>query len=81
MIILDVMLPNVDGFEVARRLTPKTSRFQSCFSALWIPPRKDRGLTIGGYDDVTKPFSLEELIARLRNIPRRVGALQEEPRR
>jgi two-component system OmpR family response regulator len=39
-----------------------------------------RGLTIGGYDYVTKPFSLEELIARLRNILRRAGALQDEPR-
>ncbi len=82
VIILDVMLPDVDGFEVARRLTAANEPVPILFlSALDSTADKVRGLTIGGYDYVTKPFSLEELIARLRNILRRVGALQEESRR
>ena len=77
VIVLDVMLPDVDGFEVARRLTADNEPVPILFlSALDSTEDKVRGLTIGGYDYVTKPFSLEELIARLRNILRRVGALR-----
>jgi two-component system OmpR family response regulator len=82
VIVLDVMLPDVDGFEVARRLSANNEPVPILFlSALDNTEDKVRGLTIGGYDYVTKPFSLEELIARLRNILRRVGALRDEPRR
>jgi two-component system, OmpR family, response regulator len=82
VIVLDVMLPDVDGFEVARRLSADNEPVPILFlSALDTTEDKVRGLTIGGYDYVTKPFSLEELIARLRNILRRVGALQDGPRR
>ena len=82
VIVLDVMLPDVDGFEVARRLSADNEPVPILFlSALDNTEDKVRGLTIGGYDYVTKPFSLEELIARLRNILRRVGALADEPRR
>ena len=82
VIVLDVMLPDVDGFEVARRLSAEHEPVPILFlSALDTTEDKVRGLTIGGYDYVTKPFSLEELIARLRNILRRVGALRDEPRR
>jgi two-component system OmpR family response regulator len=82
VIVLDVMLPDVDGFEVARRLSAENEPVPILFlSALDNTEDKVRGLTIGGYDYVTKPFSLEELIARLRNILRRVGALRDEPRR
>jgi len=82
VIVLDVMLPDVDGFEVARRLSADNEPVPILFlSALDNTEDKARGLTIGGYDYVTKPFSLEELIARLRNILRRVGALRDEPRR
>jgi two-component system OmpR family response regulator len=81
VIVLDVMLPDVDGFEVARRLSADNEPVPILFlSALDNTEDKVRGLTIGGYDYVTKPFSLEELIARLRNILRRAGALQDEPR-
>ena len=81
VIVLDVMLPDVDGFEVARRLSADNEPVPILFlSALDNTEDKVRGLTIGGYDYVTKPFSLEELIARLRNILRRVGALRDEPR-
>src|ERR1700761_1536731 len=76
VIVLDVMLPDVDGFEVARRLSGENEPVPILFlSALDNTEDKVRGLTIGGYDYVTKPFSLEELIARLRNILRRGGAL------
>jgi two-component system OmpR family response regulator len=81
VIVLDVMLPDLDGFEVARRLSADNEPVPILFlSALDDTEDKVRGLTIGGYDYVTKPFSLEELIVRLRNILRRVGALNEEPR-
>jgi len=74
VIVLDVMLPDIDGFEVARRLSTEHPPVPILFlSALDNTDDKVRGLTIGGYDYVTKPFSLEELIARLRNILRRPG--------
>ncbi|MGZ4325226.1 MAG: response regulator transcription factor [Solirubrobacteraceae bacterium] len=82
VIVLDVMLPDVDGFEVARRLSADHEPVPILFlSALDNTEDKVRGLTIGGFDYVTKPFSLEELIARLRNILRRAGTLQDQPRR
>jgi two-component system OmpR family response regulator len=75
--VLDVMLPDMEGFEVARRLAEQRSGVPILFlSARDNTSDKVRGLTTGGDDYVTKPFSLEELIARLRNILRRSGALQ-----
>jgi two-component system OmpR family response regulator len=73
-----VMLPDMDGFEVARRLSAEHADVPILFlSARDATADKVRGLTAGGDDYVTKPFSLEELIARLRNILRRTGALRE----
>jgi two-component system, OmpR family, response regulator len=74
-IVLDVMLPDMEGFEVARRL----SAGRAGVPILFLSARDNtadvvRGLTTGGDDYVTKPFSLEELVARLRNILRRSGA-------
>jgi two-component system, OmpR family, response regulator len=78
LIVLDVMLPDMDGFEVAKRLTNDRAGVPILFlSARDATSDKVRGLTTGGDDYVTKPFSLEELIARLRNLLRRSGALQE----
>ena len=75
--VLDVMLPDMEGFEVARRLSAERSGVPILFlSARDNTADKVRGLTTGGDDYVTKPFSLEELIARLRNILRRSGALE-----
>ena len=72
------MLPDMDGFEVARRLTDERAGVPILFlSARDATSDKVRGLTTGGDDYVTKPFSLEELIARLRNLLRRSGALHE----
>lgn len=78
VLVLDVMLPDMDGFEVARRLSGEHAGVPILFlSARDATADKVRGLTAGGDDYVTKPFSLEELIARLRNILRRTGALRE----
>ena len=72
LIVLDVMLPDIDGFEVASRLRA-AERHQPI---LFLTARdslddKIKGLTVGGDDYVTKPFSLEEVIARIRVILRR----------
>jgi two-component system, OmpR family, response regulator len=72
LIVLDIMLPDFDGFEVQRRLTDRGRPAPVLFlTARDSTEDKVRGLTIGGDDYVTKPFSLEELIARLRAILRR----------
>jgi two-component system, OmpR family, response regulator len=76
--VLDVMLPDMEGFEVARRLAAQRAEIPILFlSARDTTSDKVRGLTTGGDDYVTKPFSLEELIARLRNILRRTGAVAQ----
>jgi two-component system, OmpR family, response regulator len=73
LIVLDVMLPDLDGFEVQRKLVDRGRRVPVLFlTARDATEDKVRGLTIGGDDYVTKPFSLEELIARIRAILRRV---------
>ena len=72
LIVLDVMLPDIDGFEVARRLRTEHSTVPVLFlTARDAATDKVRGLTIGGDDYVTKPFSIEELVARIRAILRR----------
>lgn len=79
LIVLDVMLPDIDGFEVARQLTSSGHRVPVLFlTARDATGDKIRGLTIGGDDYVTKPFSLEELVARINAILRRAGVLGDE---
>jgi two-component system OmpR family response regulator len=82
LIVLDIMLPDIDGFEVARRLANERARVPILFlTARDTREDKVRGLTIGGDDYVTKPFSVEELIARIRAILRRTaGAVHDEGR-
>jgi two-component system OmpR family response regulator len=71
-IVLDVMLPDLDGFEVARRLRSGGTRTPVLFlTARDATEDKVTGLTLGGDDYVTKPFSLEEVIARIRAVLRR----------
>jgi two-component system, OmpR family, response regulator len=78
VMVLDVMLPDMEGFEVARRLATEHVGIPIVFlSARDTTADKVRGLTTGGDDYVTKPFSLEELIARLRNVLRRAGVVKE----
>ena len=74
-VILDVMLPDLNGLEVMRRLRAD----QHDIPVLFLTAKdavEDRiaGLTAGGDDYVTKPFSLEEVVARLRGLLRRSGA-------
>ncbi len=74
LIILDVMLPDLEGFEVTRRMRSDGLRIPVVFlTARDATEDKVAGLTIGGDDYVTKPFSLEELVARVRAVLRRVG--------
>ncbi|MBB6475018.1 response regulator transcription factor [Sphaerisporangium rubeum] len=75
LVLLDVMLPDLDGFQVVRRIRdlarpPIPVLF---LTARDSPQDKVTGLTLGGDDYVTKPFDLEELIARIRAILRRTG--------
>jgi len=73
-VLLDVMLPDLDGFEVCRRLRSDGDRTAVIFlTAHDATEDKVRGLTLGGDDYVTKPFSLEEVVARVRVVLRRAG--------
>ena len=79
LIVLDIMLPDLDGFEVTRRLRADGLRVPVVFlTARDATEDKVAGLTIGGDDYVTKPFSLEELVARVRAVLRRTGAAAGE---
>jgi len=77
--ILDVMLPDLDGFEVCRRIRNEGQPIGVLFlSAKDEMKDKVQGLTIGGDDYMTKPFSLEELVARLRALLRRIGLVEQD---
>jgi two-component system, OmpR family, response regulator len=79
LVILDVMLPDLDGFEVLRRMTEEAPRIPVMFlSARGELDDRLRGFTLGGDDYLTKPFSVEELIVRVRAILRRVSVMQPE---
>jgi two-component system OmpR family response regulator len=74
LLILDVMLPDIDGLEVLRRLGGNGRRPPVIFlTARDATEDKVHGLTLGGDDYVTKPFSVEELVARVRAVLRRHG--------
>jgi two-component system OmpR family response regulator len=74
VIVLDVMMPDLDGFEVCRRLRADGTRAPVLFlTARDTTEDKVRGLTLGGDDYLVKPFSLEELVARLHAVLRRSG--------
>ena len=75
LVVLDVMLPDVDGFVVLRRLRAGSRPLPVLFlTARDANDDKVTGLTLGGDDYVTKPFSLEEVIARIRAVLRRTSA-------
>ena len=77
--ILDVMLPDLDGFEVCRQIRNEGIQVGVLFlSAKDEMKDKVQGLTIGGDDYMTKPFSLEELVARLRALLRRIGVTERD---
>jgi two-component system OmpR family response regulator len=82
LIVLDIMLPDMEGFEVARRLGAQRGHVPIIFlTARDATEDKIRGLTMGGDDYVTKPFSLEELVARIRTVLRRAGMAEPESSR
>jgi two-component system, OmpR family, response regulator len=82
LMVLDVMLPDMEGFDVARRLGAQRGRVPILFlTARDATDDKVRGLTLGGDDYMTKPFSLEELVARIRAILRRSGLAEPESSR
>jgi two-component system OmpR family response regulator len=74
LMVLDVMMPGIDGFEVVRRLGAEGNRCPVVFlTARDATEDKITGLTVGGDDYVTKPFSLDEVIARIRAVLRRAN--------
>jgi two-component system OmpR family response regulator len=74
-VVLDMMLPDIDGLEVLRRMRGTDPDLPVVFlTARDAVEDRVAGLTAGGDDYVTKPFSLEELVARLRGLVRRAGA-------
>jgi two-component system OmpR family response regulator len=85
LIVLDVMLPDLDGFEVARRLRQAegaSTRVPVIFlTARDTTSDKIEGLRLGSDDYVTKPFSIEELIERVKAVLRRAGGTGPGERR
>lgn len=80
LVVLDVMLPDISGFEVTQRMRSLGLNTPVLFlSAKDQPEDKVEGLTVGGDDYVTKPFGLEEVVARIRAILRRTAGADEDP--
>lgn len=74
-VVLDIMLPDMDGLAILRRLRHEMADVPVLFlTAKDAVEDRITGLTAGGDDYVTKPFSLEEVVARLRGLIRRAGA-------
>ncbi|GHD10571.1 response regulator transcription factor [Zhihengliuella salsuginis] len=77
--VLDVMLPDLDGFAVTRKLRAAGRHFPVLFlTARDGTEDKVTGLTVGGDDYVTKPFSLDEVVARIRAVLRRTQPFEDE---
>ncbi len=75
MVVLDVMMPHVDGIEVLRRLRSTSDVYVIMLTAKSDEVDKLVGLTVGADDYVTKPFSPRELVARVRAVLRRTREL------
>jgi two-component system OmpR family response regulator len=81
LIVLDVMLPDLDGFDVCKRLRSSGDRTPVLFlTARDATEDRVRGLTLGGDDYLVKPFSLEELVARITAVLRRTGVATDDGR-
>lgn len=79
LMVLDIMLPDMEGFEVAAKLGAGNGRTPIIFLSAWDAVEdKVRGLTTGGDDYMTKPFSLEELVARIKLVLRRMGTPDDD---
>jgi DNA-binding response OmpR family regulator len=78
VIILDVMMPKMSGYEMAKRLRAEKNRTPVLMlTAKDAVPDVVRGLDLGADDYMTKPFSFDELLARLRSVKRRALAAEE----
>jgi two-component system OmpR family response regulator len=80
LLVLDVMLPDIDGFELCRQIRQRGERA----GVVFLTARNGRedtiaGLTVGGDDYISKPFSLDEVVARMRAVLRRTAPLAEAP--
>lgn len=79
IVVLDIMLPDFDGYEVLRRMRERDPDVPVLFlTAMDGLEDKIHGLNAGGDDYVTKPFSLEEVVTRIRVILRRTNPIQDE---
>jgi two-component system KDP operon response regulator KdpE len=80
LVVLDLVMPGLDGLEVIRRVRERSAIPIIVLSALGDERRKVHALEIGADDYVTKPFGTEELLARIRALLRRAaGAQSSEP--
>src|SRR5690349_24637721 len=78
LLVLDVMMPGLDGFGVVRRMRQSGKHTPVLFlTARDAAEDKVSGLTLGGDDYVTKPFSLDEVLARIRAVLRRSAGAQQ----
>jgi DNA-binding response OmpR family regulator len=80
LIVLDVMLPGIDGFEVLRRIRERSSVPVIMLTAKGAEEDKVQGLRLGADDYVTKPFSAQELLARVEAVLRRAQPPQRSDR-
>ncbi len=79
LVVLDIMLPGLDGIEVCRRLHQETSVYVLMLTARAEEVDKLIGLSVGADDYLTKPFSPRELVARVKAILRRSRTMANEP--
>lgn len=80
LVILDLLMPDVDGMEVTRALRERSTVPIIVLSALQQDVTKVRALELGADDYMTKPFSVEELLARVRAVLRRARGRPQPPR-
>ena len=80
LIVLDLMLPGIDGFEVCRRVRERSTCPIIMLTAKGAEEDKVRGLRLGADDYVTKPFSAQELLARVEAVLRRARPPEEAER-
>ncbi len=79
LVLLDVMLPGLDGFDVCRRIREVSATPIIIVTAKWAEGDKVRGLYLGADDYVTKPFSVQELVARIAAVLRRARLAEAAP--
>ncbi|MDX6263521.1 MAG: two-component system, OmpR family, response regulator [Kribbellaceae bacterium] len=80
LVLLDVMLPDTDGFELCRQIRATADRIGVVFlTARDAAEDTITGLSLGGDDYITKPFSLNEVVARARSVLRRLSPADSEP--